>query len=93
VKFEGAAPKTATIQMGADPYSSRSTRSRLQDEDGSSVRPVSLANVFVYIKNPPAGTTRRRGPHMLDQQGCKYSPHVSGIRFGQKLDIRTTTTP
>ena len=24
---------------------------------------------------------------VLDQQGCKYSPHVAGVRVGQPIDI------
>jgi hypothetical protein len=48
-----------------------------------------LENVFVYVKeglgnysyDPPAATAR------LDQKGCRYSPHVFGLRTGQPLEI------
>ncbi|MDZ7361876.1 MAG: carboxypeptidase regulatory-like domain-containing protein [candidate division KSB1 bacterium] len=54
-----------------------------------------LANVFVYVKTGfpdslisffirKAGT---RAPVILDQRGCRYSPHVFGIQVGQTLKI------
>jgi len=89
VKFEGAAPKMATIQMGADPYCQSQHKEAVQDEEVVVGAAGELANVFVYVKNPPAGNyPPPAAAHMLDQQGCKYTPHVSGIQVGQKLDIR-----
>ena len=49
----------------------------------------SLANVFVYVKNglgnyiydTPTETAR------IDQDGCRYHPHVFGMRVGQPLEI------
>ena len=79
----------ATIQMGADPYCQSQHKDPVQDEEVVVGPAGELANVFVYIKNPPAGNyPPPAAPHMLDQQGCKYTPHVSGIQVGQKLDIR-----
>jgi plastocyanin len=89
IKLEGVAPKMATIQMGADPYCQSQHKDPVQDEEVVVGPAGELANVFVYIKNPPAGNyPAPAAPHMLDQQGCKYTPHVSGIQVGQKLDIR-----
>jgi plastocyanin len=89
VKFEGAAPKMATIQMGADPYCQSQHPTPVQDEEVVVGPAGELANVFVYIKNAPAGNyPPPAASHTLDQQGCKYTPHVSGIQVGQKLDIR-----
>lgn len=50
-----------------------------------------LANVFVYVKegvsgNHPAPSESKT----LDQQGCQYHPHVSGIQVGQTLVIRNS---
>lgn len=48
-----------------------------------------LANVFVWIK---AGLAETRFPApaipvRIDQHGCRYEPHVFGIRVGQPLEI------
>ena len=48
-----------------------------------------LQNVFVYVKDGlgnlkfPVPAT----PVELDQEGCRYVPHVVGIQVGQPLDI------
>ena len=50
-----------------------------------------LANVFVYVKEgltasyPPPSSS-----HLLDQVGCQYSPHVSGMQVDQKLIIKNS---
>src|SRR5207244_1286000 len=50
-----------------------------------------LANVFVYVKNPPAGNYPAQStPVTLDQKGCQYHPHVSGLMVGQPLEIRNS---
>jgi hypothetical protein len=52
----------------------------------------SLQNVFVYVKEGlekltfPIPTT----PVVLDQQKCRYVPHVLGIQVGQPLSIRNS---
>ncbi len=89
VKFEGAAPKMAAIQMGADPYCQSQHQTPVQDEEVVVGPAGELANVFVYIKNPPAGNyPAPAAPVTLDQKGCRYYPHVSGIQVGQKLSIK-----
>jgi len=89
VKFEGAAPKMASIQMSADPYCQSQHGSAPAMEEDSVVGPAGeLANVFVYIKdikgNFPAPTT----PVTIDQKGCQYHPHVNAVMVGQPLDIK-----
>ena len=48
-----------------------------------------LENVFVYVKDGLGdyGFDVPAEPVKLDQQGCRYRPHVLGIRVGQKLVI------
>jgi hypothetical protein len=47
-----------------------------------------LANVFVWVKNPPAGTHAAPAtPVRLEQHGCLYTPRVQGILVDQKLEI------
>jgi len=52
-----------------------------------------LANVFVYVKSGlPASYTAPApaGPVTLDQDGCRYHPHVLGIQVGQTLAIKNS---
>jgi hypothetical protein len=52
-----------------------------------------LANVFVYVKaGLPAGATypAPSTPVELDQSGCRYHPHVFGLRVGQPLNIKNS---
>ena len=51
-----------------------------------------LKNVFVYVKDG-LGNRRLRTPKtpvVLDQEGCRYMPHVFGVQVGQPLEIRNS---
>jgi hypothetical protein len=89
VVLQGTPPKEEVIRMNADPVCLREapgtqmTQNYLVDDDGG------LGNVFVYVKN---GLGDRRfdvptEPVLLDQKGCRYLPHVFGVRAGQPLEI------
>jgi len=88
VSFDGMAPKNEPIKMNADPVCVKEN-STPQEQETYMVSNGKLANVFVYVKDglgnysydPPAG------PVEIDQKGCRYHPHVFGIRVGQELDI------
>ena len=62
------------------------TEAELVNADGT------LPNVFVYVKTGlesltfPVPTTSV----VLDQEGCRYHPHVFGIQAGQELIIRNS---
>ena len=90
VTLDGSAPKNDVIKMNADPVCLKQTKGEQTQETymvGSDGK--SLADVFVYIKDglgnylydPPTG------PATIDQQGCRYHPHVFGMRVGQVLEI------
>jgi plastocyanin len=88
VVIEGPVPANLPIQMSADPFCSR------QNADGAAfesflVDDGGLRNVFVYVKDGLGGyyfevpTDAVR----LDQEGCRYRPHVLGMRVGQPIEI------
>ena len=90
VTLDGMAPKNAPIKMNADPKCvSFNKTPQFQEtyEVGSDGK--SLANVFVYVKDglgnyvydTPTESVK------IDQQACRYHPHVFGIRVGQPLEI------
>ncbi len=90
VTFKGEVPAAVVLRMGSD-------QACVQ---GSGPNPVSdavlvtsdggLQNVFVYVKeglDPAYGFDLPAGPAVLDQKGCRYTPHVMGVRVGQPLEI------
>jgi plastocyanin len=84
VKFDGAAPKAAKIDMSQDPNCSGSnTAENIVVADGK------LANVFVYVKDGLGSRTFDvpKDAVTLTQSGCKYKPHVIGVMAGQTIKI------
>ena len=88
ITLEGTPPEPELIRMNSDPVCVREssdpqTGYYIVSESGG------LGNVFVYVKEglegrtfpPPSGTVR------LEQDGCRYIPHVFGIRVGQTLEV------
>jgi plastocyanin len=50
-----------------------------------------LANVFVYVKEGISGSYSAPAESaLLDQIGCQYVPHVSGVQVGQPVVIRNS---
>ncbi len=85
VKFDGAAPKAAKIDMSQDPACKGMNEAEAVVVDGGN-----LANVFVYVKDGLGSRTFDvpTTPVVLDQQGCKYHPHVLGVMAGQTVQIK-----
>ena len=92
VTFEGMAPEAVLLDMSeeevcADKYTDPPTSETVVvNEDGS------LANVFVYVKDGLGDMTfpTPSEPVVLDQDGCRYHPHVFGLQPGQDLVIRNS---
>ena len=91
VLIEGPVPANVPIKMLTDPYCLRA------HPDGSSfesyvVENGGLENVFVYVKDG-LGTYYfdiPTEPVKLDQEGCRYTPHVTGVRAGQPIEVRNS---
>ena len=88
VSFDGVAPTNQPIRMNADPVCLKEN-STPQSQETYEVKDGKLANVFVYIKDGLGNFSydAPSGPMTIDQKGCRYHPHVFGIRVGQELDI------
>ncbi len=84
-KLDGMAPKPAKIDMSQDPACKGTNDSENVVADNGN-----LANVFVYIKDGLGNRTFDvpKDPVVLDQQGCKYHPHVLGVMAGQTVQIK-----
>ena len=88
VLLDGPVPDNPPIQMTADPYCER------VHPGGASLENVVVANgglenVFVYVKDGLGNYYFEvpSEPAKLDQAGCRYVPHVLGVRVGQPLEI------
>lgn len=90
VKFEGAAPKMPSLQMGADAFcASQHAGAPAVDEEVVVGPGGELANVIVFVKETPAAPAPS-APAVLDQRGCKYIPHVSAVQVGQTIQIKNS---
>lgn len=92
INFTGEAPENEPIAMDAEPVCAEqyadtpTTQTVVVNSNGT------LANVFVYVKE---GLPEQEWPVpsegvLLDQQGCRYHPHVLGVQAGQTVIIRNS---
>ena len=89
VKFDGDAPKFDAIQMAADPICLTHHTDAVYPETLVLGEGKTMANVFVYVKG---GLAKKDYPApaeaaQIDQQGCQYHPHISGVMVGQTVKI------
>ena len=88
VRVEGPLPQSANAKVEADPVCARANPNGLSLETFV-VNNGGLDNVFVYVKDglgdyyfePPAE------PVELDQQSCRYVPHVFGVQAWQPIEV------
>ncbi|MBZ5722550.1 MAG: hypothetical protein LAO03_19605 [Acidobacteriia bacterium] len=87
VKLEGAAPKGAKIDMSQDPACKGANMAETIVADGGN-----LANVFVYVKEGLGDRTFDvpKEAATINQEGCKYHPHVLGAMAGQNIEIKNS---
>jgi hypothetical protein len=89
VTIAGTVPPNAPITMSSDPVCASANKEPVTSETFV-VKDGGLDNVFVYIKDdltkkylfdtPTTAAT-------IEQKGCRYVPHVLGIRVTQPLQI------
>ncbi len=88
VIFEGSVPASASIDVSSDRACADQNPNGIVPDE-LVVDNGALENVFVYVKNGlgdydfdvPADAVK------LDQRGCRFIPHVAGVRVGQPLTI------
>ena len=88
ISFEGTPPAPQPIRMNSDPTCE--SQSAGATSEALIVGPEGgLQNVFVYVRDGlgdlafPIPST----PILLDQQGCRYVPHVLGAQVGQTVEV------
>ena len=90
VSFTGTPPAVESIRMTTDPACVQAAGPNVQSDTTIVSASGAVANVFVYVKDglDPAYTFDvPTEPVVLDQKGCRYVPHVTGVRVGQPLKI------
>jgi len=89
VMFEGEPPRNEAIRMNSDPACLKAAPGEQTQETYVVGAGGEFANVFVYVKEGLEGRTFPvpAEPVVLDQAGCRYTPHVFGIMVGQTLQI------
>jgi plastocyanin len=92
VNFAGKAPERLKIDMSQDPVCSITGGENLAEQ--FVVHGGKLANVYVYVKGGPeaamTATARSTAPVVLDQVGCKYTPHVVAVMRGGTVEFRNS---
>lgn len=93
VKFTGAKPAMAKIDMSDEATCKAKYTTPPTAETVVVGATGGLENVFVYVKSGlPASykAPEASGAVTLDQNGCRYHPHVLGIMVGQTLNIKNS---
>ena len=89
IKYEGAVPKLKPVQLGADPGCAAKHSSAPKSEVLVLGEGNTMGNIFVKVKSglPEKQYSPPSEPAVLDQQGCRYVPHVLGVMVGQEIKI------
>ena len=91
ISFEGEPPVRTPVRMSADPNCTPSEAQALSETtivgpDGG------LQNVFIHVKDGLGDRVYETptAPVVLDQEGCRYEPHVFGAFVGQPVEIHNS---
>ena len=92
VKFDGKQAPRRPIDMSTDAFCNNAHDEPARQETFVFGENDTLQNVFVYITGGLEGKDipdpERQA--VLDQHGCVYTPHVSGVVTGQTLTIKNS---
>ena len=89
VRYEGQAPPLKPVKMEADPSCAKKHSSPPQSEMLVLGEGNMMANVLVSVTGglPGGSYPAAAEPAVIDQQGCRYVPHVLGVMKGQPIKI------
>ena len=94
ITYNGAAPEPKKIDTAADPACAAKAANLMTEE--WAVKDGKVANTFLYIKEGTLadgtkisawGFDSPTTPVAIDQNGCSYKPHVSGVMVKQPISI------
>jgi len=89
ISFNGNKPDSRPIDMSANPACAKAHPAPVASEEVMVNGNGTLANVFVWVKNgvPEGKWAAPAKAAVVDQQGCIYKPHVSGVVVGQPIEF------
>lgn len=93
IKFTGAKPVMAKIDMSDEATCKAKYPAAPTKEDVMVNANGTLGNVFVYVKSGLPASYQAPAPGkevVLDQNGCRYHPHVFGVMVGQTIEIKNS---
>jgi plastocyanin len=92
IVWDGAAPKNELQRLSADPVCVRENKGATRESEAYVVSDGGLENVFVYVKDGLGNYVFDVPTEkvVLDQHGCRYEPHVFGVRIGQPLEAKNS---
>jgi plastocyanin len=88
VRFAGTAPQMKPITVSAEACCK--TIPPLAEETAIVNPNGTLRNVFVYLEGAPQTDGTSLPAALLDQEHCRYTPHVLAVQVGQPLRIRSS---
>lgn len=92
VNFSGPKPVVRNVDMSANPACQKAHPTPVASEEVIVNGNGTLANAFVWVKNGVAegewAATDKKV--VIDQAGCTYKPHVSGVMIGQSVEFRNS---
>lgn len=88
VTIDGPVPANPPIRMAGDPACARANKGAVAYETFVTDN-GGLGNVFVYVRDGLGNYffETPAEPVTLDQHGCRYVPHVFGVRVGQNVEF------
>ncbi|HWZ52555.1 MAG TPA: carboxypeptidase regulatory-like domain-containing protein [Granulicella sp.] len=93
VHFAGKAPTPVLIDTSMDPACGMSGGGDVYSEQ-IAAKNGGLGNVFVYVKSGPAAAMNylpaAGAPVVMDQKGCRYTPHVVGVMRSGSVEFRNS---
>ncbi len=89
VRYDGAIPNLQPLRMEADPGCAKKHSGAVMPEVLVLGENNALGNVMVHVKSGHGGGAYAvpADPVVLDQKGCRYTPHVTTVQTGQTFNI------
>ncbi len=93
VHFKGTPPPAVKIDTSMDPACAMGGSADFNSEQYI-VKEGKLANVYIYVKTGPGAAmtaaATSTAPVVLDQKGCRYTPHVIAVFKGASVSFQNS---